>query len=680
MAYQSIFNAQGHIDLGQITSGFQPGQYAKINAQIAARQPVNPSQINDVPSLRSALKSGQINQNQFANRYNTMVNGPSPKAYSVGNTVSALGGALNKVFVQPVKAAGVDTLHQSENLGKSLLAKPATQQQRQSIMQNQSKAQSNPTYLQATRGMNPKNNSATGVIQAQRLAANGTNSKQIRAFLQQDAAKLNAKTQSGINALGVAAGLDVGGEGGIIGKVGNLKQTFIDGPQKLLNDVKTSQLVKAGEKANTPTKIPVQDLNNGPSTVPVRTPVHAGIRQESSTTRIPVRTPIKAGIKDISTTTKIGVRTPVRMSDQQFTQEFNKLSKSYDTGTKQLEGVSEHLSPTAIKTAQAKIDALHQNKLNDLVDRYNNPKLSAPTKPKTLASAVTNAKNTGGRDINAPKTLSSSVSKAEKNYGGNIPVKATRTPRTAPMADEVAGGNSGSAVINPPSAFDKYQQPETTTPVEAPQAPTEPKVAQSTNPAPKTAETAPKEPTTQTTKPTPTSGEPRIAGSALKSEARAVQKNLADHFPDKATYEGTSHIQDAEKAVKLAHENPQEAKAIAMGQKDAKGSYAVAVRRAVERKAQAEGDTETIRQLGTSPVHTRTSEAAQTLSSEAYNRDPESAVDNIKAVSDARAQARTRSLGKNPEAKVNAVAKDIASEEKPVKRQEWSDFIKGLQC
>lgn len=283
------------------------GTAAKTNSQIAGRQPVNPSTLNNTAALTTALKAKQINQQQFTQRFNQVNNKPVAAPYSAKNTLSALGGALNKVFVQPVKAAGVDTGQQVVKLGKQITAPAATSQQRQSIIKNQTGAANNKEYAQATKGLK-LNNSAQGTIQAQRLAATGAKAPQIRQFLIQDAAKLNAQTQKGINAASVATGLDVGSEGIAARTLG-----------KALNTAKLVVGKTAAEdlgRSAVPTPrsafdkhLAVQDTTAGPKTAPtaskslVRADAAAG--SPSATLEAPLGTAKNPTIPSIETPTSI---------------------------------------------------------------------------------------------------------------------------------------------------------------------------------------------------------------------------------------------------------------------------------------------------------------------------------------------------------------------------------------
>jgi len=585
---------------------------------------VDPNTLGDTKALNAALQNKQITQQQFADQYNKVVNkSVYTKPKSLLEAVKQYGpssalSAGNKVFVQPVKEAVVDTAKQSVKLGKQILAPAATGQQRQSITTNQSSAYKNPEYLKATaslrvKGLKPGDNSAEGLLEAQKMAAKGAKAFEIRDFLLQDAAKLNTQTQKGVNALSVIGGINVG-DSAAVRAVGKLKQIFKTGPEELLRNTTAQRLAAAGEKANTPVKIPVKGEEVSPTGVLVRTPVHAGI-------------------KDVSTTTKIGVRTPNQMSEEAFTKEFNNLSKGYERDTKSLSA----LPPARAKALTNSLETHYQTKLNDLLDRYHKPDLTAPVKPKTLATSITKA----------------------KNYGVNIPAPRAR------------------------SAFDRLakQSAEAQKPVEALQSTSSVKPVESTTQVPKAVQKAPEKPTTQTTP----AGTEKVSGSSLRTQQEAVQAGMKSEAQTTgATFKTVSHKEEAAKAVKLVNENPQKAMDIAMGRsRGDSASHESAVYHAVKNaeieKAKKTGDWGTVTELANSQRHTGVSEAAQKLGAEGYNVNPHDPVSIMNDVS----KARTQALGKSArtvsqEAKV--IAGDVKRSLPKVSREDWHSFVDSLKC
>ena len=640
MAYQSIFNSAGVISLPNIQAQFVPGQYAKVNAAIAARQPVNPQTLTSTPALTTALKAGQINQNQFAQRYNSIFNKPVAAPYSAKNTLSSLGGAINKVLVQPL----VNT------------AKIAPTAASLAVNEYNSNNKALPKAKQAF--VNATNRSViaplaqTAELAGTNLAANSILSSKTTNQAEKAAQLKNvinpAYNQTGFNLgesnkstalkgaalvgedVATGASADSAGEG-VLNGIKSAKQAFIDGPQAVLDNSVRNRLLVAGEKANTPTKINVEDREGAPATVPVKTPIRPGIRQES-------------------TTSQINVRMPNQMTDEQFTKEFNALSKGYDRDTKQLQEAAKTAAPgQSFDAANNKVESVYQGKLNDLLDRYHTPDLTAPK---------------------APKTVASSVSKAEKTTGGL---------QQSPLAQAVTRARS--QPITRPSALDNVELPEDTATV--------PKTAETGATKPTESTTAPTtaKPVQPVTKPAPltTPGE-KVSGSSIRTQAKAVEAGMkSDEDITGATYKTVSHKAEAQKAVQLLQDDPDKAKDIAMGRAEGdNASHEAAVYHAVANdaltKAKETGDFSTVRELANSPRHTAVSEAAQKLGAEGYNVNPHDPVSIMGDIAKSREKALSKSGSNTVDKELAKVTSDVKANTPRVTRQSWSDFVDSIKC
>lgn len=173
----------------------------------------------------------------------------------------------------------------------------------------------------------------------------------------------------------------------------------------------------------------------------------------------------------------------------------------------------------------------------------------------------------------------------------------------------------------------------------------------------------------------------KVAGSAQKSEQRAVKAKLIAQFEGKAKYTAGSFKEEANKAVQLVHDDPDKAMQIAMGEKAGDNTmHEVAVRHAVENKAIKDNDVDTLTRLASSSQHTETSEAAQRLGAEGYATERDSPVRAIREVQQSRAKAFASRTGTDADSAVNATIKEIKSKVPPVKRQAWHEFIQSLQC
>lgn len=562
----------------------------------------------------------------FANR---------PSGYNARNTFSALGGALNKVLLQPV----VNTAKIAPNAA-SLATAEATGNKK-------SITSSKKALTKSAQGSVIGPLADTAVLAGTNLAANSIlNNKKT------SAAEKSAQLKDAVNPSYNSAGFDLGqskkstilkgaalvGEdvltaagikGAGEGLTSNLarngiksaKEAFINGPQRTLQNSITHVALKEGERANTPIKIPVGGEEGAASGVRVRTPVHAGV-------------------KDVSSTTKIGVRTPNQMSEGAFNTEFAKLNKGYERDTKNLEKFSKGTSTGETQATAQKIEDFYHGKINDLLDRFHNPELSAPTKPQTLATAITKA----------------------RNYGGNI--NTPRRPRSAldPLVEQADAADK--AALADQTAQVKA---DTTKPVETPQ-------------------TAPKEPTVQTKTPSVPSGSQKTAGSALRTQKEAVEAGMKSEAQNTgATFTTVSHKEEAAKAVDLVQNDPEKAKAIAMGQTHGdNASHEAAVYHAVKNaeieKAKKTGDWDTVTELANSQRHTGVSEAAQKLGAEGYNVDPHDPVSILNDIAKTRAQAAEKA-GAPTVTKAAAEVKTAVKAETPrITKETWGSFIDGLKC
>lgn len=629
--------ATSYLSYDQVsTPGFK-GQFNYV-----APTPVAPKfdigSVKDVPTLNTALKSGQISSQQWMQRFKQIQ--PTTKGFnapqsptskintSLGNNLnpfaksSALGGALNQVFIQSPKAAVVDTKNAVANQVKTLTAPTASADQRASIISNQKTAQTNPEFVKATQGLNLANNSASGKIQAQSMAAKGAKASQIKQFLQKDAQVMSATQGKALNVLGNVASIDAGGLAGKLGAAKSGIQAVVgkdEATNALINSQKVANATKASRLADVLGSSSVKEANT--THIPIISPNETTTARQavgSTALKNADRTSIPVTGKSTQVAGKV-----TTISDAKYIAASNKLSDQYEKELAQIKTVP---SPVYQQVKQKNLDA----KYNALQERLD---------------------NTSGR---------SSIS----FKGKPITVLDTTTlPRSALDKNPVTPFNSTRIPVESPA----LPKPRAETPV------TKRDIVPSTQQGSGGAKSE------QNLNITPGN---KVSGSALKSEQRAVETGLIKEFPDKATYTGTSYTQDAEDAVKLANENPDKAKAIASGRESGPSqAYNVAVRRAVENKAQKENDIDTIMQLGNSSAHTKTSEAAQTLGAEAYNAHANSPVEAIKQVAAIRKQTATKQLKESPAKAISNTVKEIKSQPAlKVSRQDWHSFVSDLRC
>lgn len=173
----------------------------------------------------------------------------------------------------------------------------------------------------------------------------------------------------------------------------------------------------------------------------------------------------------------------------------------------------------------------------------------------------------------------------------------------------------------------------------------------------------------------------KVSGSAMKSEARAVQAGVVKDLGDKATYDTGSYTTEAAKAVDLAHNDPETAKAIAMGQKPGDNTiHEVAVRHAVEQKAISDGDSHTLLDLSKSTQHTATSESAQRLGAEGYNTSSASPVAKIIEINNTRKIAFAKRTGQSIDKAASSEIKAIRAATPKVNKETFASFVDSLKC
>jgi hypothetical protein len=171
-----------------------------------------------------------------------------------------------------------------------------------------------------------------------------------------------------------------------------------------------------------------------------------------------------------------------------------------------------------------------------------------------------------------------------------------------------------------------------------------------------------------------------ISGNAARIEQVALEKKLTDKMGDLPQYKSINMKEQAKEATDLISTNKQQAIDIIDGKANPPGNLkAQSVHQALEDIAVREGDADLLTKLAKSNVNTELSESAQNLRI-AAERDPHSAVEQIRQIRDARratAEKRSKTTVAN-EAK-NVRQKVEAATPKATK-QDWNSFVKELTC
>lgn len=178
---------------------------------------------------------------------------------------------------------------------------------------------------------------------------------------------------------------------------------------------------------------------------------------------------------------------------------------------------------------------------------------------------------------------------------------------------------------------------------------------------------------------TPPAGD-TVSGNARRIEAKAVEKKLTDKFEDLPEYKAINMKEQADEAINLVNNDRKLAEEIIAGKANAPGNLrAQSVHQALEEIATKNGDVDLLQKLARSPINTELSKSAQNLRI-AAERDPYSAVENIRQVRDARAkmsETRTKTTVKKETAKIK---KQVEAATPKQKKEDWASFAESLVC
>jgi hypothetical protein len=178
-------------------------------------------------------------------------------------------------------------------------------------------------------------------------------------------------------------------------------------------------------------------------------------------------------------------------------------------------------------------------------------------------------------------------------------------------------------------------------------------------------------------------GELKARGLSEGVEAKAIENSLTQNFGDLPEYRQLSMADQAEKASEIVNSDYDRAKNIAMGQRQApKGILPESVFVAVEKRALAEGDVETLRGLAT---RSRLSTEATTMGQRIRTlgeRDPASPVGAITEVQKAREAAYAARGGEDIKAATEKAVSEIKTEVRKAAstKQDWNAFIQSIKC
>lgn len=600
MPYVSIF-ANGNTPKGKTTKSkapanntnytadFQPGQYAKVNADIATKNaPAN--------LARQIVQQKQIKQQQQEQQRQQAITNAKNKAHSPLGIAKGVGNFVKDVAVGTAKAGlrtGEAVSQGIYNAEGKLIGAPS--ENAQQYTKNLA-----PGFNKFTDYKGTKKQIAGDVAQTGALVAPEGKivEKGLTKLVPKVGAKLAEKTaektvkgaatkaaistvnnapagavfgggQAASNNQNIVKGAETGalfagaaGAGSLLKSGGEATRVALgkdEGVTKLINDQKIAQ---ASEKAKGRMSLGGKAIegNNQPTKIPVKT-------TEGITEKVGTRTPIRPGVKEVSTTTKIPVRTPVKMSDEEYTKQYNKLGNSYDKATKQIAD----LPPVRQKIMQEHIDQEHQRVLEQLNKDYEKPPLAPKGSPKQLARSTTPAgKTTGGFQM--PKESPNVAKLADEK--AKFETLRQQNPHQGKMIDE--------HIANIDKRIADVQKVESK---QLPRLVPEPS------------------PELKAIRETPLKSESTPSGDAptnSQTTSRVYERMKAEHpnlLTDDLSREAITLKDDAEKAVELLAKDKQKAFQIATGQEVSSDVTATSTNIAMAEKARQEGNDKLFNRL-----------------------------------------------------------------------------------
>lgn len=179
--------------------------------------------------------------------------------------------------------------------------------------------------------------------------------------------------------------------------------------------------------------------------------------------------------------------------------------------------------------------------------------------------------------------------------------------------------------------------------------------------------------------PKPTEGD-TVSGNAARIEQNALEKKLTDKMGDLPQYKSINMKDQAKQAIDLVTNDRQKAIDIIDGKVNPPdGLHAQSVHQALEEVATREGDGQLLTQLAKSHVNTELSEGAQKLRI-AAERDPHSAVENIRQIQETRRAVAEKRSGTTVAKETAVIKKTVAATTPKVEKETWASFVESLKC
>lgn len=172
----------------------------------------------------------------------------------------------------------------------------------------------------------------------------------------------------------------------------------------------------------------------------------------------------------------------------------------------------------------------------------------------------------------------------------------------------------------------------------------------------------------------------KVSGNSARIEQNALEKQLTDKMGELPQYKSINMKDQAKQAVDFVNNDRQAAIDVINGKAHPpEGLHPQSVHQALENVAVHEGDGQLLTQLAKSHINTELSQGAQKLRI-AAERDPHSAVEQIRQLQDTRTKVAEKRYGTTV-AKETAKASDtVAKSTRITTKQDLAQFIKELTC
>lgn len=277
----------------------------------------------------------------------------------------------------------------------------------------------------------------------------------------------------------------------------------------------------------------------------------------------------------------------------------------------------------------------------------------------------------GAEGVPAPATESKQITPAESTVEESVPTNGSAAPDTGAIKDQI------NKIKNDGSNYDEngFFKPESAKQINT--------LNKQLNAAGERVPKAEKPVTVTPVKSTSAVETPEIRTSKLadRTETRAIKKGLTSAFGDKPEYAKVNMARQAEAAAQLLKEDPDRLTRIAMGHEaPPEGLLPESAWVAAVNQASKTGDGELLRKLGTeSHLVSEATGMGQRIRA-LGELDPHNPGKAIKDIADARKKAVESRTGQSVTKNVSSEIKKIRAAKPKLEKETWGSFVDSLKC